>query len=181
MPVTLHLEGGVGTHPAPAGQRARLPGHPLVGVAGSCLLLWGCPGRLGFSSLSAQDAACSRTGRQGRRCCRGQRRTHRLLYALRGDGSSAAGLHWHFAGDARGGTPGPEKERCSDSPHASLLTLCKRCLCLEMQCLASVRVRKGNAAVLPRSGLAYLRKLLSLQTLKWSLFLWSPQQHVTLV
>lgn len=88
----------------PLGSGPRLLGHPPVGTAGGCLLFWGCPALLGFSSPSAQDAAvCGQTGMQGGRCCNVWRRTHRLLCVLRGDGSNAAGIRWHFAGDAHGG------------------------------------------------------------------------------
>lgn len=81
-------------------------------------------------------------------------RTRRPLWALRGGGSNAAGARRHFAGDARERSPVPEEERCSDSPCASLLMLRRRCWCPGMQCLASVRVTKGDAAVLPGSHLS---------------------------
>lgn len=145
--------------PAPGGRHTlgdgpRLLGQPPVGMAGSCLWFWSCPGVLVFSSLSTQDAARSRTSTKGGCCRRMQGTTHRLLCVLRGDGSNAAGTRWRFAGDACGGSPIPEKERSSDSPHTSLLTLCKRCSCPGMQCLASVGVRKGKAAVFPGSSMS---------------------------
>lgn len=148
LPVTLRLEGGVGACPTPAGHRPPLLGHPPGGKAGGRLPCWGC------SSRSARDAARSRTGTQGSGCRREQGRTRRLLWARRGGGSNAAGARRHFAGDAREGSPIPGKERCSDSPRASLGMLRRRCRCPGMQCLASVRVTKGDAAVLPASHLS---------------------------
>lgn len=143
--MTLHLEGGTRRAMGPVSSDSLLLGRQAAACASGAAQV--CV----FSSLSTRDAACSQTSTQGGCCHRTQGTTHRLLCALRGDGSNAAGTRWHFAGNACGGSPIPGKERSSDSPHTSLLTLCKRCSCPGMQCLAYVGVRKGKAAVFPGS------------------------------
>lgn len=83
--------------------------------------------------------------------CRGELigcavRSEAMEAMLRGHVGILLGMHV--------GEPQSQKRNGTMTVLVPLLTLCKRCLCLGMQHLASVRVRKENAAMFPGSGLS---------------------------